>query len=35
MATIAGNWTYSYDGDGQLIHAAFAPSTGSTIPGRT
>ena len=24
MATVDGTWTYSYDNDGQLVHAAFA-----------
>ena len=31
MATVDGTWTYSYDSDGQLVHAAFA-STNSAIP---
>ena len=30
-ATVDGTWTYSYDADGQLIHAIFA-STNSSIP---
>src|SRR6185312_10150476 len=30
-ATIDGTWTYSYDADGQLVHAVFA-STNPSIP---
>ena len=32
MATLDGTWTYSYDADGQLVHAEFVPVAGSTIP---
>lgn len=31
MSTLDGDWTYSYDGTGQLIHAVFA-STNPLIP---
>ena len=32
MTTLDGTWTYSYDSDGELVHAAFVASTGSPIP---
>jgi RHS repeat-associated protein len=34
MTTVDGTWTYSYDLDGQLIHAAFA-STNSSVPSQS
>jgi RHS repeat-associated protein len=30
--TLDGQWTYTYDGVGELTHAVFAPNNSSTIP---
>ena len=35
MATLDGTWTYSYDADGELTNATFAPAVGSTIPSQS
>ncbi len=32
MGTVDGDWSYTYDDLGQLIHAVFAPASGSTAP---
>jgi RHS repeat-associated protein len=32
MATLDGQWTYGYDGTGQLVHAVFASNNPAVIP---